>query len=75
MGFWEGGGRPSVARLQALVSISPGFFEHPGNGGRHLQGGRYMQVFTLVFLPTHPAQVPFLAKNVAVQVGEELPRH
>ena len=32
-----------------------------------------MRVFTLAFLSAHPSQIPVLAKNMAVQGGEDHP--
>ena len=34
-----------------------------------------MQVFTLAVLPSHPTQIPFLTKNVTVQVSEDRPHY
>ena len=64
-----------IIELGAGTHISPPeIFVYNGDGSRHLWGrGRDMQVFTLTVLPTHPAQVPVLAKNVAVQGDEECP--
>ena len=68
-----GGRQPVAARLQALISIPPGCFEQPDDGDRHLWEGRDVQVLILPVLPAPPSQMPVLAKNVAVQGGDNLP--
>ena len=55
------------------MSIPPGCFEHPGDGGLHLWGGRDVRFFTIAFLPTHLSHVLFLQKKVAVKSGEDRP--
>ena len=56
------------------MSTHPGCFDQTGNGGHHLWGGgRDVHVFKLAVLPAYPIQVPVLAKNVAVQGGEDRP--
>ena len=67
---FEGGSRPVAARVQARKPFPPGCLQPPGDGCRHVGGGGDVRVFTLAVLPAQSAQVPFLAKNVALDRGE-----